>query len=141
MHVERGDEEGDGVSRRVAVLADDQLSFPSLGPNLELASVLFAAARSVFACRCGGGDFWWFDSNRTPHCLGPSVCGVVKSRVSLLVYERPSGEVEFARKAWPVDSAAAPATAPAAATAATATATTDCFRELYLETRHCYQWM
>ena len=78
-----------------AVLAEDHLAFPDLGPNLELASVLFSSARSVCACRCGGGDFWWFDAERAFHCLGPSVCGVMKSRVSLLVYQRQKGDVDF----------------------------------------------
>ena len=66
----------------VAVLAEDQLSFPALGPNLELSSVFFTSSRSLCAARCGGGDFWWFDAERAFHCLGPSVCGVMKSRVS-----------------------------------------------------------
>ena len=84
-------------SEGFAVLAEDQLSFPALGPNLELASVCYTASRSMCAVRCGDGDFWWFDAGRAFHCLGPSVCGVMKSRVSLLVYQRQKGEIDFGR--------------------------------------------
>ena len=82
----------------VAVLAEDQLSFPALGPNLDLASVLFSANRSLCAVRCGDGDFWWFDAERAFHPLGPSVCGVLKSRVSMLVYQRQQGDVDFGNR-------------------------------------------
>ena len=68
----------------VAVLAEDQLCFPALGPNLDLVSVLFTSSRSLCAARCGGGDFWWFDAERAFHAepvleqtdsLGPQARG------------------------------------------------------------------
>ena len=77
------------------VLVEDQLAFPTLGPNLELASVLFESQKCMCACRCGEGDFWWFDAGRACHCLGQSVCGILKHKVSVVVYERPNGEAEF----------------------------------------------
>ena len=58
----------------LAVLVEDQLAFPALGPNLDLASVLFESQKCMCACRCGEGDFWWFDAGRACHCLGQSVC-------------------------------------------------------------------
>ena len=91
------DREGSsGVSMEsLAVLAEDHLAFPALGPNLELVSVLFRSNRCLCACRCGDGDFWWFDAGRACQCLGQSVCGVMKNKVSVLLYQRPSGEAEF----------------------------------------------
>ena len=84
-----------GSVESLPVLAEDYLSFPALGPNLELASVLFQSMRSLCACRCGDGDFWWFDAGRASQCLGQSVCGVMKKNVSVLVYQRSNGEAEF----------------------------------------------
>ena len=106
VQVMRSDE-GGSSEEDIAVLAEDQLAFPTLGSNLELASVLFSAARSVCACRCASGDFWWFDAVRGSQCLGASVSGVLKRRVSLLVYERGSGDVEFAMGARDADMAVA----------------------------------
>jgi hypothetical protein len=69
------------------VLAEDYLAFPVLGPNLMLTSLMFSF-RSACACRSEDGDFWWFEAGRTPHCVGQSICGLLKSKVCMLAYQQ-----------------------------------------------------
>jgi hypothetical protein len=99
VRLERG--VNDGSHARLPVAVDGELSFPGLGANLVLAAVLYqipdrvAGMRYACACAAVDGEFWYYDGDLEPCCLGPDVSARLPRHSVYCVYHVRGGAAEF----------------------------------------------
>ena len=99
VRVDRG--VNDGSHARFPVTVDGELSFPKLGANLVLAAVLYqipdrvAGMRYACACAAVDGEFWYYDGDLEPCCLGPDVAARLPRHGVYCVYHVRGGAAAF----------------------------------------------
>ncbi len=92
----------DGEVVRVPVAVEQHLTLRALGENLTLGGALFhvGSAGGVGKYMAAGlgarGDYWLFDNEREPQCLGADLAGVYPKHVCFAVFVRQGGGADFA---------------------------------------------
>lgn len=91
----------DGSVARFPMTVDSELPFPRLGANLALAAVVYLVpdrtqgSKYTCACAAADGEFWYYDADFEPCCLGADVAARLPRHGVFCVYQGRGGTAVF----------------------------------------------